>query len=63
MKKYKIYFEVFGKKMQTEVFASSQKHAKKIIREKIKFHKIKEISLDPDLEYLKKMFGYNEIME
>lgn len=40
MNKYSIYFEVYGKKLKTVVFASSEKEAKQIVLDKIIFHKI-----------------------
>ena len=53
--KYKVYFEIFGKKMMTEVKAISPEAAKKIIRNKIIFHKIKEE--EDILDHLKNIFG------
>jgi hypothetical protein len=40
MKKYTIYFEIFGKKMKTVVFAESEEKAKFILLDKVVFHKI-----------------------
>lgn len=36
---YTVYFEVFGKKMKTTIWAKSQESAKQQILEKIEFHK------------------------
>jgi hypothetical protein len=40
MKNYKIYFEIYGKRLVTTVSAENQEHAKQIIVNKIIFHKI-----------------------
>lgn len=40
MKNYIIYFEVYGKKMKTTVFAGSEESAKDIVRSKVVFHKV-----------------------
>jgi hypothetical protein len=40
MKKYEVYFEIFGKKLKTTVDADNREQAKRIIRDKIIFHKI-----------------------
>ena len=55
MNKYLIYFEIFGKKMKTEIFAASKEEAKRKMKEKIIFHKIEKIS-DPTVDYLKNIF-------
>jgi hypothetical protein len=39
--KYEIWFEIFGKKMKTEVIAISEDQAKSILMSKIIFHKVK----------------------
>ena len=51
--KYTVYFELFGKKMKTDVEARNEEHAKGIVKSKIIFHKVQ---LNP-LDYLKNMFG------
>lgn len=40
MKNYDIYFEIYGKKLKTSVFAESESDAKQKIYNKIIFHKI-----------------------
>jgi hypothetical protein len=40
MPKYTVYFELFTKKMKTEVIAANEHEAKEIIRNKIIFHKV-----------------------
>ena len=40
MEYFDVYFELYGKKMKTTVYAHNKTGAKKIIREKIVFHKI-----------------------
>ncbi len=54
MKNYKIYFEVYGKKMKTTVKAKTETEAKELIKNKIKF--IKVIQEDP-IDFLKNIFG------
>ena len=44
MNEYTVYFELFGKKMKTDVLAESKEHAENIIRNKIVFHKTIQIS-------------------
>jgi len=53
--KYKVYFEIFGKKMKTEVNAISSEAAKKAVKDKIIFHKVEEV--DNMVDHLKDMFG------
>lgn len=43
MKKYKVYFELFGKKMRTVVEAESEWYAKDEICDSIIFHKVELI--------------------
>jgi hypothetical protein len=45
MKKYEIYFELFGKKMKTTITAPTKDVAKQIVKDKIIFHKIER---EPD---------------
>ena len=49
MKKYIIYFEIFGKKLRVKIIAKSVLDAQEQIRNKIKFHKIKEQTEFDDL--------------
>ena len=46
MPKYTVYFELFTKKMKTEVIAANEQEAKEIIRNKIIFHKVTDSQLD-----------------
>jgi hypothetical protein len=58
MKAYKIYFEIFGKKMKYEVEAESKNDAINKLKNKISIIKIDEgINDDDVLENLKNMFG------
>lgn len=50
MKKYKIYFEMFGKKMVTDIVASDEQHAKRLLADKIIFHKVKLINMNKEEE-------------
>jgi hypothetical protein len=45
-KKYTVYFELYGKKMKTEVYAKDSVDAKKVIKDKIIFHKIEADSIN-----------------
>ena len=55
-KKYRVYFEFYGKKMQTTVTASSMTEAKSIVRNNVNFLKIVTEKEDP-VDYLKNIFG------
>jgi len=55
MKTYKVYFEIFGKKMKVEIKAKSKQQAEEIIKSKIIFHKIENVSM-PD--FLKDIFKF-----
>jgi len=55
MTNYKIFFEIFGKKMMTEIEAESKYEAIEILKEKIKIHKIRTV--DAQVEKLKNIFG------
>jgi len=47
MNTYNVYFEIFGKKMKVEINAKSKKQAEEIVKSKIIFHKIENVSM-PD---------------
>lgn len=55
--KYKIYFEFFGRKMQTEIQAENKEQAKHIIKNRIIFHEVKESTDDDTLNLIKEMLG------
>ena len=62
MKAYKIYFEIFGKKMKYEVEAESKNDAINKLKNKINIIKIDEgvnegVNDDDVLDNLKNMFG------
>jgi hypothetical protein len=61
MKKFKIYFSIFGKKMVTEIIADTENEAKRELMDKIIFHKIEAEILSREdekmLEYLKRLFN------
>jgi hypothetical protein len=40
MQTYTVYFELYGKKMKTDIVASSQAEAMQMIRDKVIFHKV-----------------------
>jgi len=71
MKSYRVYFEIYEKRLKTTVKAKNQEHAKQIIKDKIIFHKIDsdeddlflredDVPPDDDLDYLKKMLGIKD---
>jgi hypothetical protein len=37
---FTVYFELFGKKMQTKVIAKTEEEAKQVVQSKIIFHKV-----------------------
>ena len=60
MKKFIIYFEVFSRKMRIEIEANSEVEAKKILQDRIIFHKIEEVpknELNDLFESFKNIFG------
>jgi hypothetical protein len=52
MKRYKVYFEIYGKKMVTSVIDASETQAKEQVKRSIKFHKITVEPLTPDEDEL-----------
>jgi hypothetical protein len=48
---YTVYFEIFGKEMQTKIDARNIEEAKSKVRDRIKFHKVV-----PDEESLSQYF-------
>ncbi len=59
MKKYEIFFEIYGKKLKTTIEANSEEKAKEIVKNKIRFDKITELkSKDDDIvDQMLNMFG------
>lgn len=57
--KYKVWFEIYGKKMLAEVEANNPGDAKATIKSKIQFHKIEKIEelRDNVVENLMNMFN------
>lgn len=55
--KYTVYFELYNRKMKTEVEAGSIEQAKHIITNKIIFHKVVKSKDDDIVEHLKGVFG------
>lgn len=62
--KYKIFFEIYGKKMQTVIEAKNENEAKEKIKDKIIFDKIESAITEQEaneaVNYLKNMFGFKE---
>ena len=60
MKYFTVYFEIYGKKLKTQVLARSEEGAKDVVTNKIIFHKV---VVDHDMEkngkddYTKDLFG------
>jgi hypothetical protein len=46
MRNYKVYFEIFGKKMVSNQLAKNENDAKMMVKDKIKFHKV-ELAKEP----------------
>jgi hypothetical protein len=42
MREYHVYFELYGKKMRSTVFATNEEQAKEVVREKLTFHKVEK---------------------
>ena len=57
MKKYTVYFEIYGKKMKTTIIAASKERAKEVIKDNIIFHKVVHDSDDDIVNTLMNMFG------
>lgn len=59
MNKYKIFFELFGKRMQYDCYADSEEQAKTIVKDKIIFHGVNKIEEEDNsgIDFLKDMFG------
>lgn len=55
MKKYKLYFEFYGKNMQTTVIAKSEIEAKQKVKDNLVFLKI--VPEEDPVDFLKNMFG------
>ena len=53
---YKVYFEIYGKKLMKEVQAENENQARINIMNAIIFHKIKPL-IDPEVERLMNIFG------
>jgi hypothetical protein len=63
MEIFKVYFEIFGKKMQCELRCNNKDELENLIKNKIKIHKVEKVSSkgfegDESLEKLKNMFGF-----
>ena len=58
-KKFEVKFEMFGKKMKTEVLAKDEAEARYLILGKVVFHKIEPVKQTGDevVNNLKDMFG------
>ena len=57
MKTFTIYFELFGKKMKTDIQALTAERAKERLKSKIVFHKVTEKTANPGVnETVKDMF-------
>lgn len=59
MKKYTVYFEIFGKKMKVVKFAKTKQEAELAVKNSIIFHKtVNEIEHDETVTKLRSMFGF-----
>jgi type II secretory pathway component PulF len=59
MNEYKIYFEIFGKKLKTTIFADSENEAKQKLLNKITWHKI-EKAKSKEVEHLENIIFGNK---
>jgi hypothetical protein len=59
MKEFKVYFEIYGKKMMAVIEANSAAEAKRKVLDKVIFHKVVEQNDDGDdmVNHLKSLFG------
>jgi hypothetical protein len=59
MKKFEIFFEIYGKKLKTTIEANSEEKAKEIVKNKIRFDKITELKSNDDdiVDRMMGMFG------
>lgn len=46
MKNYKVYFSIYGKKLQVKVMAHDEKHAEAIVKQKIDVLKVEKCAND-----------------
>lgn len=46
MNTYYVYFEIYGKKLKVKVNAKSKLQAEEIVKSKIIFHKIEDVTID-----------------
>lgn len=60
MKLYKVYFEIFGKKMKTEIIGRNKEDAENNVKLMLKFHKTEEVAIDPRTAELADEF-YNNL--
>ena len=60
---YTLYFSIYGKKMKCQIDAYDREGAIELLRQKIVIHRVDEErepcldGNDPDVEYLKSIFG------
>lgn len=58
MKKYKNFFDFYGKKLHTTIEARNVNDAKEFVKNKIIFYKIKDVTEDDVIEKLSKKFNF-----
>lgn len=58
-----VYFEIFGKKMKVKVMADNTAHAKKIVTEKIIFHKVEKSQSDDFNQILDTLDALHDIVK
>jgi hypothetical protein len=46
MNTYDVYFEIYGKKLKVKLKAKSKIQAEEIVKSKIIFHKIKDVTME-----------------
>jgi hypothetical protein len=61
---YRVYFEIFGKKMQVDIVSDTQESIIDVLKDKIIIHKVVEKNddyiNDSTANYLKDVFGIKE---
>jgi len=60
MQKFKVCFELFGKKLQCIIECNNRDEVKETIKNKIEIHKVEKMDLsgEESLDFLKNLFGF-----
>lgn len=63
MRQFKVYFEIFGKKMRVNILAADENEARQKVLEKVNFRKVEEDSDDVFNEVIDLMDAGNEFLD